>query len=947
MKINKITIQNINSLKGSFTIDFREFEEDGLFAITGATGSGKTTILDAITLALFGKTPRLKNSTEEIMSKHTGECLSECEFEIKEEIYISSFSQKRAYSKPDGRIQPAKMKLFKENGEIIESGISNVTKKVEEITGLDFSRFTRSILLAQGGFDAFLKANENEKAELLEKMTSTKIYAEISARVFEKTKEAENRYKAAKEKMEAVETLKSEEIENYQNSLKEIEKQLNSLKSYKKEIEKKYQSLKRVNELQNSLEEKEKEKKEVLKREDSLKERFSLLKRAILAKEIKHIYEKYEEKKTSIKTLEKNIQTLEKEIKQTEKRLNSYLLLAQKELLKNREKKREYQQTLKDEKEKLNKSQKEYEKEDLTSLLEEKEEISKKGYELKSFKEKLQRMDFLTKELKEAEKKIAFLKEGKEKVLKDIKEKEEKIKLLQDIVIKTEKQKELESKIINYEKERTKLKEGEPCPLCGSLTHPFVNTSLPKLSETEKELENRKKELEKEQKVFYELKIRAEKLKSDEENIKRSLNAIQKEIKEIENINIPFKTPEEIEERLKLLRIEYKKAEEKIRALKKIEKLINETKEKISFYEKSLTAIDFQIEKFENILKNIDFKVSLEDENFEEEIKKTKDLLNEIIRFDKELDSKRELLVQNIKREKIEKENKKSLEREFLNSLKSKGFENEEEFKKALLKDEEIEKIQNQKKEIEERLIEINSSIKHFKKELENLKEGEKESLKEITKLLEEKEKEIEELQKESIQIKTTLENNENNLKKREKLENEYKELFEKYKLHSQLNALIGSSKGEKFRRFAQTLTFELLTKLANIHLNRLTDRYLLEKDPNQGLSFLVIDTYQANIKRGINTLSGGESFIVSLSLALGLCDLLSRKVKIKTLFLDEGFGTLDAQTLESVLSALNSIKSSGKTIGIISHVEALKERISREIKVIKLSGGVSKIEII
>jgi len=107
-----------------------------------------------------------------------------------------------------------------------------------------------------------------------------------------------------------------------------------------------------------------------------------------------------------------------------------------------------------------------------------------------------------------------------------------------------------------------------------------------------------------------------------------------------------------------------------------------------------------------------------------------------------------------------------------------------------------------------------------------------------------------------------------------------------------------------------------------------------------------MIDTYQADAVRSVNTLSGGESFLVSLALALGLSDLASHKTQIDSLFIDEGFGTLDAETLDIAITALENLQASGKMIGIISHVEALKERISTQIQVKKMSGGVSKIEV-
>jgi len=161
----------------------------------------------------------------------------------------------------------------------------------------------------------------------------------------------------------------------------------------------------------------------------------------------------------------------------------------------------------------------------------------------------------------------------------------------------------------------------------------------------------------------------------------------------------------------------------------------------------------------------------------------------------------------------------------------------------------------------------------------------------------------------------------------------------------SRLNDLIGSAKGDKFRRFAQGLTLDHLVWLANRQLDRLHGRYLLQRRLSDELELEVVDTWQADATRDTRTLSGGESFLVSLALALALSDLVSHKTRIESLFLDEGFGTLDAETLDTALDALDALNASGKTIGVISHVEAMKERIPVQIRVRKMNGlGYSKL---
>ena len=158
------------------------------------------------------------------------------------------------------------------------------------------------------------------------------------------------------------------------------------------------------------------------------------------------------------------------------------------------------------------------------------------------------------------------------------------------------------------------------------------------------------------------------------------------------------------------------------------------------------------------------------------------------------------------------------------------------------------------------------------------------------------------------------------------------------------LHLLIGSADGKKFRNFAQGLTFEMMTVHANRQLRKMTDRYLLIRDPSQPLELNVIDNYQAGEIRSTKNLSGGESFIVSLALALGLSQMASRNVRVDSLFLDEGFGTLDDEALETALSTLGGLHQEGKLIGVISHVTALKERIGTQIQVTPGTGGRSNL---
>jgi len=198
MKILSLRLKNLNSLKGEWKIDFaaEPFIDNGLFVITGPTGAGKTTLLDAICLALYHRTPRMSSlsiNTNELMTRHCADCLAEVEFEVKGVRYRAFWSQRRARDKASGDLQQPKAELVQVDpvsgaGQILTSRLTEKLQLTESLTGLDFARFTKSMLLAQGGFAAFLEANANQRAELLEELTGTDIYGQISKRVFEQTR---------------------------------------------------------------------------------------------------------------------------------------------------------------------------------------------------------------------------------------------------------------------------------------------------------------------------------------------------------------------------------------------------------------------------------------------------------------------------------------------------------------------------------------------------------------------------------------------------------------------------------------------------------------------------------------------------------------------------------------------------------------------------------------
>jgi exonuclease SbcC len=277
------------------------------------------------------------------------------------------------------------------------------------------------------------------------------------------------------------------------------------------------------------------------------------------------------------------------------------------------------------------------------------------------------------------------------------------------------------------------------------------------------------------------------------------------------------------------------------------------------------------------------------------------------------------------------------------------GFENIEQLRLAILAEDEASTIQKHSEILKEKEIKVRQTLKNATTELKSEKSRKltKESKQSIEAALAEKDANFQQNQQNIGVIREKINHNDQ-LKKEslsllKNIENQRKE----YNRWAKLNEIIGMADGKKFRVFAQGLTLKKLTILANKHLKLLNGRYFIYKRSDENLSLDIIDTFQADNIRSMNTLSGGESFLVSLALALGLSDLAGRNTTINSLFIDEGFGSLDETTLDLAISTLENLQSKGKTIGIISHVAALKERIATQIMVKKKASGFSELEII
>ena len=1040
MKILKIKSRNINSLKGDNEIDFEHFlKDDALFAITGTTGAGKSTILDIIICALYGRTPRLTNPVD-LMTQHTGECFCEVEFEIKSKRYRSSWSLRRARDKAEGKVQVAKMEICTlPDNKLVEIKSKEVPDYIEKLSGLDFEKFKQSMMLAQNGFDIFLKAKENERSLLLEKMTGTQIYAEISKEIYLTHKTKSEEIKIEEQALGVIELLSKDEISEKKALLNE--KNRDKKRAVKRDnlLKKEHLWLKNLVNLKNNYIvssqnfKKSKEKKE---RNRELFIKLSLAKKALnieplytkkvlvsqdIAKS-EEIFKKLEQELKDFKvqldnkSLEVNLShrmfedakneflqknkkvkvlraiNIEKELKSKRLTVLSKIIISQdsesKQLHSRLEESLNALKFLKKENETTSLTDDSYEQKylemDKVTL-----EDNQKEYPLKS---RLKHLDELTDRAKsyneivnrqkEIEKAIGNAKK-KRKILKERVLDKERLSLESKAHLKSLREnREQKLLIAKYEHDREILLKGEPCFLCGSTEHPYIEHK-PMLDMDKTTLEIEKKEeslatiksnlklLEKEHiEVIAKIELETlafDKLEEKRLVLKKSLD--QSSLSELENEKekIEQTLNEIVERREKKIKLLEEKTQSEV-LQKQIAKKLHEEEILI----KGLDVKDKSLRK--SLYANLAQEKELEDEIIflKKQAIVTLNILD-IDKYEKGLNDKYKIAQEkahqqekkygelHIKEESLREQYSRlgnalmetktellQLEKLFLAELKSNKFNSERFFFKARVDERRREELTTICDVIEKEYHQNQTLYRDGKKRLqshekENLSTA---SLGEVAENLKALELILDSLQKEIGSGEKELEIDEVNREKHEKSIESLNKKKEKFKVWIKLNEMVGSADGAKFAKFAQGITLDQLIYLANTHLKILSSRYELcrSSSEKQLLEIEVIDSFQGNITRPVSTLSGGESFIVSLALALGLSSLASQRISIDSLFLDEGFGSLDDDSLEVALNALSRLQSSGKMIGVISHVKALKEQIPLQIRIVPNGDGTSRV---
>lgn len=1076
MKILSLRFKNLNSLYGEWEIDFTspEYVSGGIFAITGPTGAGKSTILDAVCLALYGQTPRLEkinNNSNEIISRQSGECYAEVVFETLQGKYLSHWSQRKARGKADGNLQSPRHEIseIKPNQEpvILENKIKMIKEVVTKITGMDFQRFTRSMLLAQGGFDAFLKAGTNERAPILEQITGTDIYSKISILVFEKQKEEKEKLNRLLAESELIKVLTEEEEKDIREKLSRKEEESSKNGAKYEELTSGINRLESIETLKGELKLLDEELTRISKELENTEPLRNKLNRANKAADLDSLYvtilrlrEQLKQHQDELRNNNRILPGLENSLTEKERLLQDSLL-NMKEAKKQRDeqllvikKVRDLDTRISEKEKRYQEAVAEYEKraKELQDGQKRKKESADKidgmNKELQQYKEYMQKnrsdenlvtsfgtlserinqleqsnnvLSGKKKKLKElhSEAKSAGVKlEKQQAVLKKLQEysanrnkqiegrQDDLNKLLQGKLLREYRndkeallrEKLFLKKIESLEDERKKLLEGKPCPLCGSEHHPYSEGNIPHIDETEAKIAQISDLIEKAENIesaINDMRKESEKAERDMNQADREAAsaAIRKEAAEEKRDSLeneykkltietddmrcrltamlkPFgadaidgknlrKTVTDLEKRLnRWLDIN----EKHLTQSKKVEQLkadFGKINAVITSLEEDLAERSVGLEKEkEDFKKLIEERQKIygsadpdtEEKRFADAVGSAEKTYEERRKVRDETSSKlKELKIRINDLNKAAGKNEEELRKlteEFSNKYLRIGFRDEKEFAAARLDFREREEISSQIKSLEDSF----ADIKTRKKDREAKLKVESEKVTGTAPL--------NTLKEEQIQLQQLLKSlgEEIGAFKQQLADNEQKKIAHKEKLAaseeqekelakwSKLNRLIGSADGKTYRNFAQGITFEIMIANANKQLAGMNDRYQLVRDEKEPLEINIIDSYQAGDIRSTKNLSGGESFIVSLSLALGLSYMASRNVRVDSLFLDEGFGTLDEEALETALEAFAGLYREGKVIGIISHVPALKERIAVQINVTPVSAGRSKI---
>lgn len=985
MKILAIRGRNLASLEGDFEIDFtvEPLLSAGIFAISGPTGAGKSTLLDTMCLALFARTPRTDQAKENnvklqdvsneqlsqsdprfLLRRGTSSGFAEVDFmALNGHRYRTRWSVARARDKENGRLQNPRLALYNLDKEEEEQGTrSDLQARIIDLIGLTFEQFTRSVLLAQNDFSTFLKAEQGEKASLLEKLTGTELYSAISRQIFERNARAKEAFDLIQTRIQGIELLTDEEENDLRTRLAGTEKELQRVEKAKAEQQALQEA---VRSIEQQITIRQRQQKEAA---DKLVHATELLTVA------RHEYEKgVEEQQQS----EARFKSLQQEILQARK-LDIQLDTAIRDLshseqqlknvmLRKEEAEKKYQAAVlrrrqgAEEIACLTAWRERYKKkeriaEQLSALLLHLDAASatRSGMEaaVRSIETLRQEMAALNKQLSDLQQTSANKQQALKRAEADYRNLEEELKAVDAPALDKQIEKlrqEREQLLIeqarleasgNIKDLRGRLQDGQPCPVCGSTHHPFANqvpvAPVSALTLQLQDLSNKKE-------TYVAHTRHLTRLQQQLLQLHKELADSEAACKEMAGKQQLAASRQEREEAIvkeqSTLLTQSLSAADLLFGNSEWQKAWLQNPET---FRKTLT--DFARQWHENIekLHQLERQESAQKAECES-------LASFLPSLEKQAEESGQLHEKNRAAfSSLQAERKKLLNGRSADSVEQEYIRRMEELKERLKKlsatqteqsgiADQIRGIADQ---IAKDLTEASADLLRRKAALDKwtadyLDSSGGEPLEVILSRYTQEKTEL------AFRLRTQTENK----AKVSGLQEELNVRRTESERWAKLNELAGSADGAKFRRIAQGYTLDILLNYANVQLRELTRRYRLERVP-ETLALQVIDRDMCDEVRTVHSLSGGESFLVSLALALGLSSLSSNRMRVESLFIDEGFGSLDAETLRVAMDALESLRTQGRKIGVISHVQEMTERIPVRVQVSRVGNGKSVVRI-
>ena len=977
-------------------VEWDKIINEPIFLITGKTGSGKSTLFDAFVYALYNKT----TSGKDIASLRTKTADDKTrttvifDFELKNKLYrverTLAYTKKGNKNQTSGKV--ALIEIVDNNENVLATKEQDVKEKIEQIIGLDDKQFCQLIILPQGKFKDFLLSKSSEKKETLRSLFNTFFYQKFIDKLSSYAKEQDNDYKLKErelitkfdqfifdEKLDKFEFLKEENFENVNiqinnqgNIISEKENVLTNLNKELENLREEHAKITKLNDKFVEFDELKEKYEEIIKEENNIIEIQNIIKKLEeLEKNIDRISE-YNKLITKENELVKKKEDLEKDFEDYSNKRDSNVKLGEQlevekkeiEVIKNKlaevkyfydnisafelafKEKKECETKLKEfDKNKLELSK--YKENILKLEQSNKQELEKS----ESLKTNISKIDLsIVKKEVEVEK-LEEYKNDKSSLEKNKVELEAKIDKLN---LLRQKQSDLKNKVEELEKNKEKeilntflekLHDGDNCPLCQQkIIHvpEVIDVKHEEDTLINKEYEDTNKEI-----------IRLETIISNEQDDYKKL---QLQLNEQEKV-INFDSESELEsikkekdENEKLLRVSQKAIEEnqiqldklnsKVIELEKIIESEGDLKEKLSLANAKIEEYNKKVQQdiidFKEYYKGQEQQVTEFNNNFEKytEEKSQLQLKEKELEIDIKNNKERIISINSDLEELLDKFNNSKLKEYY------------SDFKEAHEALEDLKDLKDYKEKVDAYNLAKKSLTNNIKKLEKELSKEVKPNLEEIKERVQLQEEKVSDFGKQLAVQKNTYNTNKELYSE---LYNEFKvwesNIKEVREIITLSNVLSGKTESKKsLETYVQGYYLDLILEAGSKRLLQMSnDRYRferrIEKAKGGGLQGLDIEIYDVylNSNRIVNSLSGGELFLASLSLALGLAEVIQNEsggISLETIFIDEGFGSLDSETLDTAITTLIDLQSYGRNIGIISHVSELKDRIRSKVEV-------------